>query len=171
METGRLITVHLALGTNLGDRETNLRRAIESFAPSVVVLQESVIYETPPWGMIEQPAFLNMVVKGQTTLSPLQLLQFLKQLELNMGRLPGIRYGPRLIDLDILFYEDLVLEMEGLCIPHPRLHERAFVLVPLAEISPTLIHPVLVDSVQDLLSRVDTKGIIQYAGTDLPPPG
>jgi 2-amino-4-hydroxy-6-hydroxymethyldihydropteridine diphosphokinase len=161
--------VYLALGTNLGDRPANLRAAINALreappkgAPAVTVLAESPIYETPPWGVADQPFFLNMALKGETHLTPLALLAHLKHLETKLGRVPSIRYGPRLIDMDILFYDDLILNTPGLAIPHPRLQERAFVLIPLAEIAPDLRHPVLGKTVAEMLAECDTSGIKQY---------
>jgi len=146
-------TVFLGLGTNLGDREANLLSAIFAMPPFVVVLEKSSVYETPPWGYEEQPDFLNQVIKGETELGEYDLLYTLKGIEAELGREPTFRYGPRLIDIDILFYDDLVLQTKKLSIPHPRLHDRAFVLVPLAEIAPGLIHPALGESVQSLLSN------------------
>jgi 2-amino-4-hydroxy-6-hydroxymethyldihydropteridine diphosphokinase len=154
--------VHIALGTNLGERISNLSRAIAAFPPVITVLERSPVYETPPWGLAEQPTFLNMVIKGETSLKPLRLLKFLKRLEARLGRIPSVRYGPRLIDMDILFYDDLVLDSPELSIPHPRLHERAFVLVPLSDLSPTLVHPVLGKSIRALLANVNTEGIVRY---------
>ena len=162
MEPETSTIVHIALGTNLGERISNLRSAIAAFPPAVTVLERSPVYETPPWGLAEQPAFLNMVIKGETRLKPLKLLKFLKRLEANMGRIPTVRYGPRIIDLDILFYDDLVLDSPGLRIPHPNLHERAFVLVPLSDLSPTLVHPILGKSIRSLLTNVITEGIVRY---------
>ena len=155
-------TTYLALGTNLGDRLANLRAAIDGLAPTVRVTRESPVYETPPWGVTDQPAFLNTVVEAETDLAPHALLEYLKGLETRLGRQPGVRYGPRLIDLDILFYDDLVLEAPSLVIPHPHLHERAFALVPLADLAPDLRHPVLGLVVRDLLVDVDTTGIRLY---------
>lgn len=155
-------TVYLALGANLGDRLANLRAVLAVLPPNVELLAQSPIYETPPWGVTDQPAFLNMVVRGQTQLPPHELLKQLKSLETTLGRIPGIRYGPRLIDIDILFYDDLLLDTPELTIPHPRLHERAFVLVPLADLEPALIHPGMGKSVRALLAAVDTKGIVRY---------
>ena len=152
-------TVTLALGANLGDRPANLRAALAALSPSVVARQSSPIYETPPWGLTDQPAFLNMVLRGETDLEPAALLEHLKRLEIELGRAPSVRWGPRLIDMDILFYDDLVLDIPGLTIPHPRLHERAFVLVPLADIAPDLVHPVLGKPVRELLAAVDTTGV------------
>lgn len=152
-------TIHLALGTNLGNRTGNLRAAIQSLPPTVIVRQASPVYETPPWGMTDQPAFLNMVLQGETHLSPLELLAYLKNLETELGRTPAVRWGPRLIDMDILFYDNLVLRVPGLTIPHPHLQERAFVLVPLMDIAPDLVHPVLGKSIKDLLAECDGSGI------------
>jgi len=156
-------TVYLALGTNLGDRPANLRTAIAALPPQVSVLVESPVYETPPWGVTDQPAFLNMVLRGETSLAPLALLAHLKALEVQLGRLPSIHYGPRLIDLDLLFYDDLVLETPGLTLPHPRLPERAIHLVPLPDLAADLIHPALHVTVRELLNAVDTRGIERYA--------
>jgi 2-amino-4-hydroxy-6-hydroxymethyldihydropteridine diphosphokinase len=154
--------VTLALGTNLGDRPANLRAAVASLPPAVNGLAESPVYETPPWGVTDQPAFLNMVVRGTTALPPLELLRRLKQLETELGRQPGRRWGPRLIDIDILFYDDLVIDQPGLTVPHPRLPERAFVLVPLADLAPDLVHPRLGKSVRELLAGVDAEGVKRY---------
>ena len=154
--------VFLALGTNLGDRPANLCAAIAALPPSVVVRQSSPVYETPPWGVTDQPVFLNMVVKAKTRLEPAALLAHLKRIEQELGRTPTVRWGPRVIDMDILFYDDLVLETPEATIPHPRLHERAFVLIPLADIAPDLRHPVLGKTVAEMLAECDTSGIKQY---------
>jgi 2-amino-4-hydroxy-6-hydroxymethyldihydropteridine diphosphokinase len=153
--------VYIALGTNLGNRLANLREAIESMPPEVIVLAESNVYETPPWGYVDQPAFLNMVVKAETELEPEPLLEYLKQIEVELGREQNFRWGPRLIDLDILFYDDLVLDSPPLVVPHPRLQERAFVLVPLAEVAPEMLHPNLKRRISDLLSDVEVQGIVR----------
>src|SRR5512143_1931507 len=151
--------VYLALGSNLGDRPANLRAAREALGPEVQILAESDIYETPPWGYTEQPAFLNMALKVETALTPRALLKNLKEIEARLGREASFRYGPRKIDLDILFYGDLILNDEALVIPHPRLHERAFVLVPLADVAADFIHPVLHQTVKDMLAEVEAGAI------------
>jgi 2-amino-4-hydroxy-6-hydroxymethyldihydropteridine diphosphokinase len=157
-------TVYLALGTNLGDRVANLRVAIEALPPTVHPLAFSPIYETAPWGVTDQPNFLNQVIRAETSHSPQELLVYLKKLEQKLGRRPAVRYGPRQIDLDILFYDDLVFETPELTIPHPRLAERAFVLIPLADLSPVLNHPVLNKTVRELVKMVDVVGIKEFEG-------
>jgi 2-amino-4-hydroxy-6-hydroxymethyldihydropteridine diphosphokinase len=154
--------VFLALGSNLGDRLANLKAAIAAISHVVTVLAESPVYETPPWGVTDQPAFLNMVIKGETHLAPLALLVHLKHLETQLGRLPSVRYGPRLIDMDILFYDELVLNTPELILPHPHLQERAFVLVPLADLAAEFVHPVFGKTVRQLLAAVDTTGVKRY---------
>ncbi len=162
MTTNLPATIHLALGSNIGDRAANFQAAIAALPRSVTVLAQSPVYETPPWGFTDQPPFLNMALKGETTLGPLELLKQLKILETRLGRLPAVRWGPRLIDIDILFYADLVLDIQGLVIPHPRLQERAFVLVPLADLDPDFVHPVLCKSIRELLGLVDATGVKRY---------
>ncbi len=154
--------VYLALGTNMGNRPANLAAARAALPPAVGILAASPVYATPPWGVLDQPAYLNQVLEGETGLTPMELLEELKRLETELGRKPGIRYGPRLIDLDILFYDDLVLETPRLTIPHPRLAERAFVLVPLADLAPGLLHPRLGKTILELLAAADRSGIELY---------
>ena len=156
--------VYIALGSNLGNRLANLKAAIDNFSPQMKVVNKSNVYETPPWGFTDQPAFLNQAVKAETYMNPEPLLHHLKRLEVALGRVPGFQNGPRSIDLDILFYDDVVLDSPALKLPHPRVHERAFVLVPLADLEPGLVHPVLNKSVRDLLRKTDQKGIKKYDG-------
>jgi 2-amino-4-hydroxy-6-hydroxymethyldihydropteridine diphosphokinase len=158
--------VYLALGSNLGDRLANLRSAVAALPPAVSLLDQSPVYETSPWGLTDQPSFLNMVLKGETALPPVDLLDHLKLLEIRLGRQPAVRWGPRSIDMDILFYADRVLNSRGLTLPHPHLQERAFVLVPLADLEPDLVHPVFGRSVRQLLAAVDANGVKPYEPSD-----
>lgn len=158
--------VYLALGSNLGDRLANLKQAIASLSPQVEVKMKSRVYETPPWGYTEQPAFLNQVIKGNTYVEPGPLLRHLKRLEIALGRTPGFENGPRLIDIDILFYNELVRDTPPLILPHPRLHERGFVLMPLNDIAPALLHPTMRKTVSEMLKSCDTSGITVYEKSD-----
>lgn len=156
-------TVYLALGSNLGDRLANLKQAIAALTPQMDVRAKSQVYETPPWGYEDQPKFLNQVIKATTYLDPEPLLKHLKRLEVALGRKASIPNGPRLIDLDILFFDDLVVNKSSLIIPHPRLHERAFVLLPLMDLAPDMVHPVRRQSVRDMAALCDTEGIEKFA--------
>jgi len=156
-------TVYLALGSNLDDRLANLKQAVASLSPQMEVKAKSHIYETPPWGHTDQPKFLNQVVKAKTYLAPEPLLKHLKRLEIALGRKTSFPNGPRLIDMDILFYDDLVLEMPLLTLPHPRLHERGFVLLPLMDIAPNLLHPVSKKSVSEMIASCDVEELTKFA--------
>jgi 2-amino-4-hydroxy-6-hydroxymethyldihydropteridine diphosphokinase len=160
------IPVYLALGTNLDDREANLALARRELSTLNNILKVSSIYETPPWGVTDQPAFLNQVLAARTNLSPLDLLKSVKDIEARMGRVPSVRFGPRLIDIDILLYGDTFLNTPTLTLPHPRMAERAFVLVPLLEIAPDLTHPVSGEPLQVVLSRLDSGGITKREKTN-----
>ena len=154
--------VYIALGTNLGNRLANLQNAVQMLSPAVDIMALSPVYQTPPWGYADQPDFLNQVVFARTSSPPEDLLKQLKGIEVQVGRTPTFRYGPRVVDLDILFYDDWVVDLPGLQIPHPRLHERAFVLVPLNDLQPALRHPVLEQTIQELLQKVDVTGVAQF---------
>lgn len=145
-----MTTAYLAIGSNLGDRVDNLRRAVAMLAPEVTLVAASPLYETAPAYVVDQPRFVNGALKVETGLGPRALLTKLKDIEQAVGRQPGLRYGPRIVDLDILFLGDTVLADRDLEIPHPRLAERLFVLRPLADIAPSLVHPVLMRSVEAL---------------------
>lgn len=150
----QMTIVYLGLGSNLGDRSENMRQALGLLGHFARLLKVSSIYETEPVGFLDQPKFLNAVCQVETRLRPLQLLVLIKGIEAKMGRRPSFRNAPRPIDIDILLYNNLIVDTPALVIPHPRLVERAFVLVPLAEICPELRHPVEGKRVIDLVGRV-----------------
>jgi len=154
----KLARVFLGLGSNLGDREAHLRAALRALAPAVTIETVSSIYETEPVGYLDQPRFLNAVCSGTTGLPPLALLRAIKQLEHDLGRVPTVRFGPRVIDIDILFYDHLVLDTPELQVPHPRLAERAFVLLPLAEIAPDWRHPLTRQTARQMAAQVGQAG-------------
>ena len=160
-----MVSVFLGLGTNLGDRDDNLRGAVAALAPFARVEALSGVWETAPLYVVDQPAFLNMAACVQTDLAPLDLLAQLKSLEDALGRVKSIRFGPRLIDLDILFHGQTVMESETLTLPHPRLSERRFALAPLAEIAADLIHPVSGLSIAQMLDRLPQADDIRRIGT------
>jgi GTP cyclohydrolase-4 len=151
------VEIYLALGSNLGDRMSNLASAVEHLSQKVNIKKVSTVYETEPVYYKERPLYLNAVLSAVTELEPSDLLRFVKSIESDLGRQPSFRNAPRTIDIDILFYGDQVAETAELIIPHPRIAERAFVLVPLAEIAPRLVHPLLQKRVSELLAMV--KGI------------
>lgn len=145
---------YLLIGGNLGNRSAHLQKAIqliEQYCGQVV--QSSAIYETAAWGLIEQPAFYNQALKIETTLQPESLMQQLLSIEQEMGRIRTIKLGPRTIDLDMLFYNQIVLTTELLVLPHPALTERRFVLLPLSEIAPHLDHPIFHKTIEQLLNE------------------
>jgi len=155
----QLARVYLGLGTNLGERRQNLQGAHDALASFMQVTRASQVYQTLPWGYTDQPSFLNQVLEVRTALGPLDLLARLKSIETRLGRMPSFQYGPRLIDIDILFYGSQQVNLPNLVIPHPRLPERAFMLVPLAELAPNLFYPPLGLTIRQLLARVDPSGV------------
>ncbi len=147
--------VYIGLGSNLGDRVNYLRDSIQQMGDIINVEKVSRLYVAAPLGYVRHDAFINAAIQGTTELRPMDLLKGLQQIERDMGRLPGVQYGPRPIDLDILFYDSIEMETLNLTIPHPRLAQRAFVLRPLVDIAPKLMHPVLYYTVSELLQDAD----------------
>ena len=152
------VIAYLGLGSNMGNRRDNLDKALELLAQRMQVGQVSSTYDTEPVGNVEQPRFLNLVCQIYARLTPMELLTLAKGIESKLGRKLGESNMPRPIDIDILFYGDQIIESPKLVIPHPRLEERAFVLVPLAEIAPELVHPVSGKTIRELLEGLK-KGV------------
>jgi 2-amino-4-hydroxy-6-hydroxymethyldihydropteridine diphosphokinase len=157
-------TVYLSLGSNLGNRQENLDRALKLMSERMRMGKVSSIYDTEPIGPISQPRFLNLACEVFTRLNPEGLLALFKGIELKMGRYS--RSGePRIIDIDIIFYGDQVLNTPNLVIPHPKMQERSFVLIPLTEIAPDFVHPVLKKKVKELNKAAKEKqGVLKFDG-------
>ncbi len=140
----------------------NLEAVKGDLPPQVKILNCSPVYQTEPWGYLDQPDFLNQVLAVETSLSPRELLEYIKGIEKKIGREPSFRFGPRIVDIDILFYGDRIIQEEDLVIPHPRITNRAFELIPLANIDPDLSYPGTSTSISDLLVFVDQTGVDLY---------
>ena len=154
---------YISAGTNLGDRKANLEFALNSLAERAAVSKTSSCYETEPVGFLNQPWFLNQVIELKTELAPLDLLSFCQEIETSRGRVRTFRNAPRILDLDILLYGNIEMNRENLVLPHPRLAERRFVLVPLVEIAPDLVHPVLKQSMRSLLQNCRDQSKVRVA--------
>ena len=163
--------VFLGLGTNLGDRRANLYLALRSLGARLRITAVSSLYDSAPVGYADQPRFSNLVCETETSAEPPALLALAKQVEHDLGRRPTVRYGPRVIDIDILLYDDAVVTSPDLTIPHPRLAERAFVLAPLAELAPDLLVPTLGRTVAALWAALPRQDIRRLEGEEgrLPP--
>lgn len=154
--------VFISIGSNLGDRVLNCKTALKEITASAKVLRVSSVYETEPVGNEDQPRFINCAAEIETALSPEELLKRLQYIEEKIGRLRGERWGPRSIDIDIIFYDDLIIDTEELKIPHVSAHARRFVLEPICEIDPSLVHPGFGVRVRDLLRDIeDTKKVVK----------
>jgi 2-amino-4-hydroxy-6-hydroxymethyldihydropteridine diphosphokinase len=152
-------SVYLSLGSNLGDRQAHLREAVSRLSAHIQVDEISSLYRTNPIGVTDQPLFLNIAVRGHTALRPLDLLQVVKEIEQAVGREPTYRWGPRVVDIDILLLGELEVNSANLTIPHRELRHRAFVLVPLAEIAPALSLPGDHAGVAQLAASLDSSGV------------
>jgi len=158
--------VFVGVGSNLGDREFLIRKAVEGMRdlPHTTVIRVSSLYDTEPVGEVEQPAFLNAAVWLETDLGPRELLWHLLLVEKRMGRVRAQKWGPRPIDLDLLFYGDETRDEPDLKIPHPEAHRRAFVLLPLLELDPEFIHPVSGESIRKLMKKLDPNPPVRKGG-------
>src|SRR5258708_10130564 len=150
-------TVFLALGSNVGNKKHNIKQAITTLEQRLTDIEIARLYETKPMYFENQDVFINTVLKGQTLLTPQELLAFIKLSESNLGRQKRFTNGPREIDIDILFYDQLVYESDDLIIPHPRISEREFVLQPFIDLDPDFIHPSLQKTVKELLTALKKK--------------
>lgn len=158
--------IFLSIGTNLGQRQENLQQAVDALGGVMAVEKISPIYETAPWGKTDQPDFLNACLAGPTDLQPLEFLHACKEIERQLGRQPGSHWGPRLIDIDIVFYGDQIVDEEKLQLPHPQLGLRAFVLAPLVDIAPDLIHPQDGRMVSEMLHDIDLNTVERLPKTE-----
>jgi 2-amino-4-hydroxy-6-hydroxymethyldihydropteridine diphosphokinase len=159
------MAIYIGLGSNIGNREANLRMALRHLEPLARAVRVSSVYETAAVGVENQPNFYNCAAEIVTGLQPEALLRHLQNIEYEIGRRPGPRWGPRPIDLDLLLYDEVTMETDLLTLPHPRLHERAFVLIPLAEIAAGIRPPTFDSSIGELAGRVGEQGVTRLAAS------
>lgn len=159
-----MYSVFIGIGSNLGNRIANCNEGLEQISKMSKIIKTSSLYESEPVGVENQPKFINAVVNIKTLLSPFNLLDSLKLIEKKVGRKKTFRWGPRVLDLDILFYDKLILNDEKLTIPHAELHNRIFTLMPMAEIEPNFEHPTINKSVDKLLNDLDYSNNIVKIG-------
>ena len=162
-----MATVLLSIGSNLGDRKAALQSVVDVMPPRFTDIEVSRIFETPPWGYTDQPVFYNAAIRAHTQLSPQDVLEFAHECEAAAARIRDERWGPRTLDVDVITYDDVTQDDPALTIPHPRTHERAFVLVPIADIDPLFEIPGK-GNVMRLLHHVDITGIEPVGGLELP---
>ncbi len=147
--------IAIGLGSNLGDREKNIRKAFERLQEEFLFEAKlSTLIETPPWGIEDQPSFLNAAAIGLSEWKPTAIVNYCKLLERELGRVDAVKYGPRLIDLDLLLFGEETWKSEGVVVPHPEMHKRSFVLMPLVELDPNWIHPIEKKTISELLVKL-----------------
>ena len=153
------------LGSNIGERRVNIEKALELLdSYGIKVLEKSSFYDTEPWGLSHQANFLNIVVKAETEMDPQALVTLCGETERQLGRIDSIRWGPRVIDVDLLLYDDVIVDEEKCTVPHYLMHKRKFVLVPLVEIAPSVMHPVFKKTASELLEECEDNGVVERVG-------
>ena len=158
--------VYLSLGTNLGSRHNNLQDAVDALGKVAAIEAISPIYETAPWGLTDQPTFLNICLKAKTLLDPEALLITCQEIERQFGRVQLVKWGPRLIDIDLIYFNDQIVDDDNLIVPHPQIDQRAFVLAPLADIAKDFIDPESRLTVSTMLDKIDASGVVRLEGVE-----
>jgi 2-amino-4-hydroxy-6-hydroxymethyldihydropteridine diphosphokinase len=167
MKGESLAQIYLSIGSNIGKRQKYLKYAVEKLSAHLDNVKVSSLYATEPWGNKDQPEFLNLCLSGRTSSSPAELLELTRSIEKSLGRTHQEKWGPREIDIDILFYDDAIIKTAALEIPHPYVSERAFVLIPLMELAPDLVHPVLKLTISKLAAEIGSSGVRKLPDEEL----